>query len=105
MILEVSNASVEKISYCGFLQSLHCESLTWSSLPIGKYSNYALVENKVENWLDRILVEFIIRLKVGERIIEEELWIVNEFSDAVDSVFAFVHCNDWIWYAHTIDFT
>ena len=47
MFWKVSDPPIEQVPYSKFLQALHSKSFTWSSLPIGKNSNYTLVKDKV----------------------------------------------------------
>ena len=56
VLLEVGYAAIEQIMNGRLLQPLHSVRLSRAGLAIREYSDYALVEDQVNDWLDGVIV-------------------------------------------------
>lgn len=103
MLLEVGYAPIKEVMNGQLLQTLHCVSLARASLTVSKHCHDALVEDEIQYRLDRILVQVFVWFVMGESIVKQEFRVVNEFSNTVHLVFAFMHSDHRVRSRHTVD--
>ncbi len=72
VLLEVGDPSVEEVVDRRLLQPLHSVGFPRAGLSVGENGNDALVKNEVQNRLDRILVQVVVGLQMGEGVVEDE---------------------------------
>ena len=60
LLLEVVDATVEQVLDGELLQALHGVSLAGASLSVSKHSYDARVEDQVQDWPDRVVVQLLV---------------------------------------------
>jgi hypothetical protein len=85
------------------LKPLHCISLSRARLSIGKNSNDALVEHKINDGSDGIKIHLLVVLVLAENIIKLEFLCINILSDAINFVLWLVHYHSRIDRRQAVD--